>query len=98
MIIPCRAVSGGEVPAPVAFDGERGEYPGPVRAGVDPDPVRALVHRLEDRVPVNHDAAMIVRISEEGVPDPPQIGPVLLLDRDPRPDAGVNEQIVAERE
>src|SRR5438309_3162848 len=98
MRILCRKVAGREVPAAVAFDRKRGQHAGAIRAGVDADPVGPLVDALENRMAVDDDAAMVVRVAEEWVANPPEVGAVLLFDGDAGADAGVDEQIVAERE
>ena len=46
-----------------------------------------------------HDhAAMIMAVGQEGAADPAQIMGLLLVDRDARADAGMDEQIIAEAE
>src|SRR6185437_8210229 len=47
---------------------------------------------------VDDDEAMLLGVAEEGLADPAQILPVLLLDRDARTDAGMDEEIVPEGE
>ena len=45
---------------------------------------------------MNHYTAMIRLVQEKGLTDPPKIGLELLIDRNIRPNAGVDKQIVPE--
>ena len=47
---------------------------------------------------VNHDDAVVGVVEQERLADPSKIGLPLLLERDPRPDPGMDEQIIAEPE
>ena len=57
-----------------------------------------LLHFRRDGVAVDDDDAVVGIVEQERLADPSQIGLPLLLERDPGPDPGVDEQIVAEPE
>ena len=97
-----RAVSGRwlrirvKQPSAVAFDCKRAKDACAVGTGVDRDTVRPLLHLAADRMAMNHHEAMVGFVEQEGLADPPHVRLSLLLQRNAGPDAGVDEEIVAE--
>src|SRR3546814_739932 len=85
-----------EEPAPVALDPQRRQRPAAERADVDADAVALLVGLCRDAVAVDDHLAMIGRIIEELLANPAQVGQRLLVERHAGPDAGMNEDIVAD--
>jgi hypothetical protein len=91
-----RAVLGRQEPALLALEADRGQPAAGEGAGVDADPVGADVDILGDRMAVDDHLAEAVAVAEEIVADPAEVAGRLLLDRDARPEAGMDEQIVAD--
>src|SRR5947209_17799165 len=85
-----------QVPPLPPFECQSREDCGRECAGVDTDPVRLLVDLPADAVPVDDDETMVGFIDQERLADPSQVRLALMAQLDSRPDAGVNEQIVAE--
>src|SRR4051812_28831411 len=82
---------GRDQPAVHILDAERGQDSAMIGAGVDPDPVAPLVHLRDDRVAVDDDEAMLLRVAEKRLADPPQIVRILVLDGEAGADAGMDE-------
>src|SRR5206468_7344528 len=89
----CRRV---EQPAFGSLDRKGRQNSAAVGPRVDADPVRPLLDGLGDGVAMDDDEAVIAVIVEERFADPPQVGLALLVELDARPNAGMDEQIVAE--
>ncbi len=78
--------------APIgAFENEAGQHVGGVGAGVDADSVIVDLGPRRQRMAVDDDPSQGVAGEQERVAYPHQIVGVLLGDRNPRPNAGVDE-------
>jgi hypothetical protein len=66
------------------------------RPGIDIDPVRSDLRLVGGRMAVNHDDAVVAVVPQEFLANPDQVLRVLSVERYPRPDAGMAEEIVAE--
>ena len=86
---------GVEQPPILPLDGKSGENPGPIGPRIDADSVRPLSDAVRDRVAMDDDQAMVAIVEQERLADPAKVGLVLVLDRYPWPDSGMNEEIVA---
>src|SRR5690606_15493657 len=73
-----------------------GEPAGHGRAGVDANAVATVLRHVGDRVSMDHDYAMRALVRQERLTYPPKVAAALLVYRDARIYAGVNEQIVAD--
>ena len=80
----------------ILFDCQGGEDSGPVGARVDPDAVDALLDLRPDGVAMDDHEAMGGFVRQEWLADPSKVRLTLLIERDPRPNSGMNKQIVAE--
>src|SRR5690606_38740375 len=87
-----------EIAALRPFECYRGEPPAHDGAGVDADAIAAVFRRLADRVPMHYDPTEALRIGQERFANPSQIVVLLLFDRLGRIDAGMDEQVVADRD
>lgn len=65
---------------------------------IDPDPASQLFDPFGDGVAVNNGYPMIPAVAEKRLADPAQIDRGLPVERDARPDSGMNEKVVAEAE
>src|SRR5439155_20414351 len=81
-----------------AFNRNAGQGSRSPRAGIDIDSIVFDVRMRHRRVTVNDESFVIARGVEELITNPDQIVNVLLLDRDVRTNAGVNEQEFAATE
>ena len=72
-----------------------GEDARTVRSRVDADPVRPFLDFLRDRMSVDDNETMVAIVPEEWCSYPPQVGLPLFLERDPGPDPGMDDKIVA---
>ncbi len=82
----------------LALQPDRGEDSALVRAGVDADAIGLFVHAVRNRVAVNHHHAVIDLARQEILADPAQVLVHLILQREAGANAGMDEQIVADRD
>ena len=75
---------------------KRGEDPGSIGAGVDPDAIGTHFDLGPDGMAVDDDEAMIGLVEQEGLADPAKVGLALLIELDARTNTGVDEEIIAE--
>ena len=75
----------------ILFDTQGGEDSAPVGARVDPDAVGPLRDLGADRVAMDDHEAMLSFVRKEWLADPPKVGLTLLIERDPRPNSGMNK-------
>lgn len=88
--------AGVEIAAIGPLDDQSGQDPAPVRACIYTDPVRPFLDLFADRVTVNDDATMVGIVEQERLTNPTKIGLELLIQRHPRSDARMDEEIIAE--
>jgi hypothetical protein len=78
-----------------AVDRNRAQHATSISSSINSNPVLPNLDLRADGMPVDHDKSVIGVVKQEGLADPAEIGLALLVDFNARPDAGVNEQIVA---
>src|SRR5262245_31602638 len=88
--------AGIQEPAPRTVERQSREDARPIGPGVDADAVPALFHLRTDGVTVNHNKSMVGMVGQERLPDPAHVLLPLLVQCQPRPDSGVDEEIIAE--
>src|SRR5258708_23682890 len=78
-----------------ALDGNAGKSSRAPRPGVDVDSVRPDVGMRHRRMAVNDNHAVVLYRVEKLVTNPEQILQILLLDRDARPNTGMNQKEIS---
>jgi len=80
----------------IPVDCQGREYSTPVGTRVDPDAIDPLLDLRADGVAMDDHEAMGGFVRQEWLADPSKVRLTLLIERDPRPNSGVDKQIVAE--
>src|SRR4051794_19538172 len=103
--VPCSAyresaafLPGREKPSLLVLDRQRRQHAAAIGARIDGDAIRPLLHGIDDRVAMDDDEAVLLRVRQEGLADPAQVAPLLLVEADAGTDAGVDEEIISEAE
>ena len=77
------------------FQHQAGQHTGGVGPGVDPDPVGSKLDLFGKTVSVHHDVVVLLGALSKILAYPQQVFIALFLEGDTRPDAGMDEQVVA---
>ena len=92
-----RVVRGGQEPPLAAPQHEARQAAAHEGAGVDIDPVLAILGQIADRVAVHHDPAGQRHLAAQKiVADPHHVGRALSFERNTRSHAGMDEEVVAD--
>ena len=80
-----------QVPTAILFDSQGRKHSAPVRTRVDADAVGPLLDLGADRVTMDDYKAMRGFVRQEGLADPSKVGLTLLIERNPRPNSGMDK-------
>src|SRR5262245_29517506 len=85
-----------QIPAAILFDREGRKHSGPISPSIDSDAVRPLLDVNADGVTMNDDKTMPGFVRQERLADPSKVRLALLVECNPRPNSGMDKQIVSE--